>query len=61
MRLPSGLGWRLRASAGTMMLGDSVYLGRRGEMKRAQQIIVWGLIEGRDPVIKWALRREGGK
>jgi uncharacterized heparinase superfamily protein len=61
LRLPSGLGWRLRASAGTMMLGDSVYLGRRGEMKRAQQIIVWGLIEGRDPVIKWALRREGGK
>ncbi|MBI3517131.1 MAG: heparinase II/III family protein [Proteobacteria bacterium] len=61
LRLPSGLGWRLRANAGTLMLGDSIYLGRRGEMKRAQQIIVWGLVEGRDPVIKWALRREGGK
>ena len=59
LRLPSGLGWRLRASAGTFVLGDSIYLGRRGEMKRAQQIILWGLIEGRDPVIKWALRREG--
>jgi uncharacterized heparinase superfamily protein len=59
LRQPSGLGWRLRASTGTFVLGDSIYLGRRGEMKRAQQIILWGLIEGRDPVIKWALRREG--
>jgi uncharacterized heparinase superfamily protein len=61
LRLPSGLGWRLRASAGTLVLADSIYLGRRGEMKRAQQIIISGLIEGRDPTIKWALRREGGK
>jgi uncharacterized heparinase superfamily protein len=61
LRLPSGLGWRLRASTGTLVLGDSIYLGRRGEMKRAQQIILWGLVEGRDPVIKWALRREGGR
>jgi uncharacterized heparinase superfamily protein len=61
LRLPSGLGWRLRASAGTLALADSIYLGRRGEMKRAQQIIISGLVEGRDPTIKWALRREGGK
>jgi len=61
LRLPSGLGWRLRASAGTLVLADSIYLGRRGEMKRAQQIIISGLVEGRDPTIKWALRREGGK
>ncbi len=61
LRLPSGLGWRLRASGGTLVLADSVYLGRRGEMKRAQQITISGLVEGRDMVVKWALRREGGK
>jgi uncharacterized heparinase superfamily protein len=61
LRLPSGLGWRLRASTGTLVLADSIYLGKRGEMKRAQQVIVSGLVEGRDVMIKWALRREGGK
>jgi uncharacterized heparinase superfamily protein len=60
LRLPSGLGWRLRTSTGTLVLADSIYLGRLGEMKRAQQIIISGLIEGRDHTIKWALRREGG-
>src|SRR5206468_3410941 len=33
LRLPSGLGWRLRTSTGTLVLADSIYLGRRGEMK----------------------------
>ncbi len=61
LRLPSGLGWRLRASTGTLGLADSIYLGRRGEMKRAQQVTISGLVEGRDTMIKWALRREGGK
>jgi len=60
LRLPSGLGFRLRANTGTLVLADSIYLGRLGEMKRAQQIIISGLIEGRDHTIKWALRREGG-
>jgi uncharacterized heparinase superfamily protein len=60
LRLPSGLGFRLRASTGTLVLADSIYLGRLGEMKRAQQIIISGLVEGRDHTIKWALRREGG-
>ena len=61
LRLPSGLGWRLRASAGALVLADSIYLGRHGEMKRAQQVVISGLIEGRDMTVKWALRREGGK
>jgi uncharacterized heparinase superfamily protein len=61
LRLPSGLGWRLRTSTGTLVLADSIYLGRRGEMKRAQQVTISGLVEGRDTMIKWALRREGGK
>ncbi len=58
LRLPSGMGWRLRAAGGTIALADSIYLGRRGEMKRAQQVVIAGAVEPGIQV-KWALRREG--
>lgn len=58
LRLPSGMGWRLRAAGGSIALADSIYLGRRGEMKRAQQVVIGGPVEPAMQV-KWALRREG--
>jgi uncharacterized heparinase superfamily protein len=59
LRLPSGAGFRLRASGGRLGLGEAVYLGRLGEMKRTQHISVTGTLLDGETILKWALRREG--
>ena len=61
LRLPSGLGWKLRASGGTLDVADSIYLGRRGEMKRCQQVTITGDLQTGGASVKWALRREDKK
>lgn len=61
LRLPSGLGWKLRAMGGALDVADSVYLGRRGEMKRCQQVTITGDLGGGGAQVKWALRREDKK
>jgi uncharacterized heparinase superfamily protein len=61
LRLPSGQGWRFRAAGGALELGDSIYLGKRGEMRRSQQLVLRGTVSGGETLIKWALQREGGK
>jgi uncharacterized heparinase superfamily protein len=61
LRLPSGQGWRFRAAGGTLELGDSIYLGKGGEMRRSQQLVLRGATGAGETVIKWALQREGGK
>ena len=58
LRLPSGSGFRLRVSGGRLDLGEAVYLGRPGEMKRTQHVLVTGILDG-NTSLKWALRREG--
>jgi len=58
LRLPGGSGWRLRCSGGEMAVEESIYLGRAGEMRRSQQIVVSGAVAD-DAVVKWGLRREG--
>ncbi len=58
LRLPSGSGFRLRVSGGRLDLGEAVYLGRAGEMKRTQHVLVTGVLDGQT-TLKWALRREG--
>jgi uncharacterized heparinase superfamily protein len=58
LRLGSGAGWRLRATGATVSLGDSVYLGRRGEVRRTQQIVVAGDKREEEAVVKWAIARE---
>lgn len=57
IRLPSGAGWRFRASGGEMSLEDSVYVGS-GEMKRAQQIVLAGKCKPYETTVKWAFRKE---
>ncbi len=59
IRLSSGMPWRFRASGGVVALADSIYLGKRGEMKRSQQIVLSGPITAEGMQVKWALRREG--
>jgi len=56
LRLPSGEGWRLRMAGGVLALTDSIYLGA-GAMKRSQQVVVSGGLNGERTVIKWALTR----
>jgi uncharacterized heparinase superfamily protein len=58
LKLPSGAGWRLRSSGGSIVLEQSVYLGRAGEIRRSQQVVIAGKMEGEEASIKWVLRRE---
>jgi uncharacterized heparinase superfamily protein len=58
LRLASGAGWRLRATGGEISLADSIYLGRRGETRRTQQIVVAGQKADEEAIVKWALTRE---
>jgi uncharacterized heparinase superfamily protein len=58
LRLASGAGWRLRATGGTVTLGDSVYLGRRGEIRKTQQVVIAGDKGDGEAVVKWAIARE---
>jgi uncharacterized heparinase superfamily protein len=58
MRLPSGMGWRLRASGGALGLSESIYLGSGDDVRHSRQITVTGDTVSDRTVVKWALRRE---
>ncbi|WP_207484685.1 heparinase II/III family protein [Arenibaculum pallidiluteum] len=58
LRLPSGIGWRLRATGGTIEVAESIYVGQGQEPRRTSQIIVTGTTEPDRTSVKWALRRE---
>jgi uncharacterized heparinase superfamily protein len=57
LRLPSGLGWRMRAQGAVMSLAESVYLGT-GEIRKSQQLVLDGHVGSSGALVKWALRRE---
>ena len=59
LRLASGTGWRLRATGAPVTLEESVYLGRRGETRKSQQIVIAGEKGADEAVVKWAIAREG--
>jgi len=57
LRLPSGVGWRLRVQGAVSSIAESIYLG--GETPRkTQQIVLDGHVGTGGAVVKWALRRE---
>jgi uncharacterized heparinase superfamily protein len=58
LRLPSGEGWRFRASDGDLSVSESVYLGQQNRIRRTQQVVVGGATEGEGVAIRWSLRRE---
>lgn len=58
LQLTSGAGWRFRSTGGNIALEDTIYLGKRAEPRRSQQIILSGETSGEPVAIKWALRRE---
>lgn len=54
--LPTGEGWRFRATGGSVSLDESVYLGNGDTARRSEQIVVSGEFTG-DPVrVQWAVR-----
>jgi uncharacterized heparinase superfamily protein len=67
LRLPSGNGWRLRSTDHKVALEESIYLGRRGEIRKTQQVVISGDTgeaapgdgsSGQEAVVKWAVGRE---
>lgn len=60
LRLPSGIGWRLRAQGAVLSIADSIYLGEGG-MKRSRQVILDGHVGTSGALVKWAIRREAKK
>jgi uncharacterized heparinase superfamily protein len=60
MRLPSGRGWRLRASGAGIGLAESIYLGEDGRQRRTEQIVLVGQVPVDGAAVKWALTRMEG-
>jgi uncharacterized heparinase superfamily protein len=60
MRLPSGRGWRLRASGAGIGLAESIYLGEEGRQRRTEQIVLVGQVPVEGAAVKWALTRMEG-
>ena len=60
MRLPSGRGWRLRASGAGIGLAESIYLGEEGRVRRTEQIVLVGQVPVEGCTVKWALTRMEG-
>ena len=61
LRLASGAGWRFRVDGAPISLVESVYAGRRGRLRRSQQILVEGRCDGPASSVRWALTRERRK
>jgi len=57
LRLPSGVGWRLRSEGAVMSLAESVYLGAVATRK-SQQVVLEGHVGSQGATVKWAVRRE---
>ncbi len=60
MRLPSGRGWRLRATGAGIGLAESIYLGEEGRVRRTEQIVLVGQAPADGATVKWALTRMEG-
>jgi uncharacterized heparinase superfamily protein len=60
IRLPSGRGWRLRASGAGLGLAESIYLGEEGRQRRTEQIVLVGQVPSEGTSVKWALTRMEG-
>ncbi|MSP82519.1 MAG: hypothetical protein EXQ94_06200 [Alphaproteobacteria bacterium] len=61
LRLPGGGGWRFAAGGGVIGIAESIYLGRDGERRRGQQIVVSGGLNGSETVIEWDLAAVAAK
>ena len=60
LRLPSGIGWRLRMQGAVLSLAESVYLGA-GSVQKTRQVVLDGHVGSTGATVKWAIRREARK
>ncbi|QQS14748.1 MAG: heparinase II/III family protein [Rhodospirillales bacterium] len=60
LRLPSGEGWRVRASGATIGVSDTVWLGDGERIRRAQQVSLVGGLGADGAKVKWAFTRVEG-
>ncbi|HJQ55619.1 MAG TPA: heparinase II/III family protein [Vineibacter sp.] len=60
LRLPSGQGWKVRASGATMTVADSVWLGDGQRVRRTAQIALVGGLGPEGAKVKWAFTRVDG-
>ncbi len=57
LRLGDGKGWRFRASGAQISMQDSIYLGQRERIRRAQQIVLSAASKEDGAIIKWAFQQ----
>ncbi|MDX5361387.1 MAG: heparinase II/III family protein [Alphaproteobacteria bacterium] len=57
IKTATGEGWTLRTGTGALDIEESAYLGSGGRPRRSEQIVLSGLTEGHEAVIKWAFKR----
>lgn len=60
LKLPSGTGWHLRVQGGKLDMRDSIFVGRAGQIRQTDQIIIQGPLRGEGCDVKWRLSRIGG-
>ncbi len=60
LRLPSGIGWRLRTEGAVLSIAESIYLGT-GSVKKTRQVVLDGHVGSSGALVKWAIRREAKK
>ncbi|MDX1426170.1 MAG: heparinase II/III family protein, partial [Kiloniellales bacterium] len=58
LRVGRGAGWRFRARGAAVALEPSVYLGRSGEVRRSQQIVLSGITSTGETAVQWALHKQ---
>jgi uncharacterized heparinase superfamily protein len=60
LRMPGGIGWRLRAQGAVLSIAESIYLGD-GSVKKTRQVVLDGHVGSSGAIVKWAIRREAKK
>ena len=60
LRLPSGIGWRLRTEGAVLSIAESIYLGS-GDVKKTRQIVLDGHVGSNGALVKWGIRREANR
>ncbi|MBI1300575.1 MAG: heparinase [Alphaproteobacteria bacterium] len=58
LRMPGGIGWRFKCSAGVLALEDSLYLGSGITPRKTKQIVIYGRMTESDARVKWSFKRE---
>ncbi len=57
----SRAGWLFKALGGTIGLEESIYLGRPGEMRRTEQIVVSSRLDRNGARVAWRFARMGAR